>query len=42
MGIADRDYMKGLRKTAPGPSLWARARFALWLFWKWLKGLFHR
>ncbi len=40
MGLADRDYMKESRRAAPGPSRIARARFALWLLWKRLKGLF--
>jgi hypothetical protein len=40
MGLADRDYMKGHKKPVSKPSPLARVRFALWLFGKWLKGLF--
>ena len=40
MGLADRDYMRGAGDVTPRPSLLARIRFALWLFWKWVKGLF--
>ncbi len=40
MGLADRDYMRGVKKPSARPSLWARIRFGLWLSWKWLKGLF--
>ena len=35
MGIADRDYMRkdGAVRRDVRPGLWARLRFALWLFW---------
>ena len=42
MGLADRDYMKGLKKPGSKPSPLARLQFAFWLFGKWLKGLFRR
>ena len=37
MGISDRDYMRSDGGTPshhdPRPGIWARLRFALWLFW---------
>ena len=40
MGLVDRDYMRGAGNAPPRPTPWARIRFALWLFRKWLGGLF--
>ena len=38
MGIADREYMRNDGNTPSHrdarPGLWARLRFALWLFWR--------
>ena len=39
MGLADRDYMKGVSApSAPArPGLWLRLRFALWQAWQRLR-----